>query len=391
MSRTSARLVAGVMSGTSGDGIDTALLRLDGDPQAPAWELLGFRTDPYTPDLAEEVLAAADREDLDIAATASLHVRLGRAYARALGNLIEQTDVAPHELDAVGLHGQTILHDPEGDPPVSVQIGSAAEVAEALGCDVVSDFRSRDLAVGGQGAPLVPFADAALLRSSSNERVALNIGGIANVTWLPAGSGIEGVSGFDTGPGNMVMDGLVRLGTGGKQAFDVDGELARRGQVVPELLETWLQHPFFERKPPRSTGREMFGRSFVMEVWEKHGTQVPLADLVATAAMLTVESIARACERFLPTAAGDRQVIVGGGGARNPRLMELLSERLDPSAVIPSDACGIPVDAREAIAFALLAYAFLNGVPANLPAVTGADRSVLLGSLTPGRVGSEDS
>lgn len=372
------------MSGTSGDGIDTALLRLGGDPRFPAWELLACRTDPFPADLRDAVLEAAHPGASPPDTIARLHVRLGAAYAAAVRDLVSGSGVPVESLDAVGLHGQTIFHDPEGEWPVSVQIGSAPVVAESLGCDVVSDFRSRDIAAGGQGAPLVPFADAALLRTPAGERVALNIGGIANITWLPAGGGLEGVIGFDTGPGNMVMDGLVRRGTGGGRPFDTGGRLASAGRVVPRLLEEWLGHPFFERPPPRSTGGEVFGWSFVERVWSRWGESVPLGDLVATAAELTVESIARACERFLPPPAAHREIVVSGGGVRNPHLMARLAERLAPAQVVSSGEYGLPPDAKEAIAFALLAYAFLEGVPANLPAATGAVRPVLLGSLTPG-------
>ena len=372
------------MSGTSGDGIDTALLRLEGDPHSPKWDLVAFRTEPFPRDLRRSILEAAEGRLAEPGRIAALGVRLGRAYAGAIRELMRESATGPGQLDAIGLHGQTIFHDPDGDPPVTVQIGSPSELAAELGCDVISDFRSSDMAAGGQGAPLVPFADAALLRDRVRGRVALNIGGIANLTWLPPGKGIEGVTGFDTGPGNMVMDGLVDRSTGGELDYDLDGRIASQGRVIPDLLQEWLRHPFFGQTPPRSTGREAFGGDFVQEVWDRWGAKEEAADLIATAAALTVESIAISVERYLPSADSDRQVVVGGGGARNPYLMARLSERIAPSELLTSDRFGLPVDAREAIAFALLAYAFLEGVPANLPAVTGASRPVVLGSLTPG-------
>lgn len=393
------RLLAGCMSGTSADGIDTALVRLEGDPLAPSWEITAFRTDPFSSQLREQILAAAAADSTTILHGAYLHAQLGEAYAEALQSLLDQAGIPPGDVDGIGLHGQTVFHDPEGRfpfttapgevqaeaCPVSLQLGSAAVVAERLGCDVVHDFRSRDVAAGGQGAPLVPYADAVLLRSSDNDRVAQNIGGIANLTWLPAGHGLDGVIGFDTGPGNMVLDGLVRRGTGESRTFDTDGELAREGKIIPELLDTWLSHPFLSRDPPKSTGREDFGDPFVEAVWDRWGKKYPLADLVATAVEFTAESIARAYGRFLPQVGADWEVVVSGGGARNPVLMERLSRRLAPARLMVSDELGLPVDAKEAVAFALLADAFLMGVPAGIPAVTGARKPSVLGSLVPGR------
>lgn len=376
------------MSGTSADGIDTTLMRLAGDPRSPDWTLLAHRTRPFSDILREEILQAVQAESFSASRTARLHVRLGESYASVLERLALDSGVAPHELDAIGLHGQTIFHDSDGPYPVSLQIGSAAVVAEALGCDVIHDFRSRDIAAGGKGAPLVPFADAALLRHPDFDRIALNIGGIANLTWLPAGSGLEGVTGFDTGPGNMVMDGLLARGSSGSRRYDEEGKLARSGNVVPDILDEWLSHPFFEIEPPRSTGREEFGAPFLDRAWKKWGESVSLPDLLATAAQLTVETIAQGCERHLPGVGMIDEVIVSGGGVGNARLMELLSDRLAPARVATSDAHGLPSDSKEAVAFALLAYAFKMEVPANVPAATGADRPVILGSLVPGGAGT---
>jgi len=283
----------------------------------------------------------------------------------------------------VGVHGQTLFHDPAGEWPVTFQAGAAAVLAEELGCTVVSDFRSRDVAAGGQGAPLVPYADAVLLRHPTEERIALNLGGIANLTWLPPGRGTEGVTGFDTGPGNMVMDALAgRSGREG-QGYDRDGEGAASGRVLPDLLAEWLRHHFFDQEPPKSTGREIFGEPFLLATLGGPAGDLHLNDLLATAAELTVESVARSCERWLPRAASARRFIVSGGGVHNRHLMQRLNQRLDPASVETSDRQGIPPDAKEAVAFAVLADALLSGVPANLPAVTGAHRPVLLGSLTP--------
>jgi len=370
------------MSGTSADGIDTALVRLKGDPLAPDWEVTAHRTEPFSPEIRKEILEAA-ADSLSVSGIAHLHVQLGAAYSDALKTLLEQASISADQIDAIGLHGQTVFHDPGGG--VSFQLGSAAVVAHNLGCDVVYDFRSRDLAAGGEGAPLVPYADTVLLRDPDRDRIAQNIGGIANLTWLPAGRGLGGVTGFDTGPGNMVMDGLVQRGTGSERQFDTDGELAAGGEVISDLLDSWMEHPFLSREPPRSTGREEFGAPFADEVWNRWGGDYPLADLVATALQFTVESIGFSYERFLPDRNRDLDVIVSGGGARNPVLVERLAARISPARLIASDDLGLPVDSKEAVAFALLADAFLMGVPAGIPAVTGAEEPVVLGSLVPGQ------
>lgn len=376
------RLLAGCMSGTSVDGIDTALVRLKGDPLAPDWEVAAHHTVSFSPEIRKEILEAS-ADSSSVSRIAHLHVNLGAAYSDALKTLLELAAISTDQIEAIGLHGQTVFHDPGGG--VSFQLGSAAVVAHNLGCDVVYDFRSRDLAAGGEGAPLVPYADAVLLRDPDRDRIAQNIGGIANLTWLPAGRGPGGITGFDTGPGNMVMDGLVQRGTGSERLFDTDGELAGRGEVISDLLDSWMDHPFLLREPPKSTGREEFGAPFADEVWNRWGSDYPLADLVATALQFTVESIGLSYERFLPDRDRDLDVIVSGGGACNPVLVERLAERISPARLIASDELGLPVDSKEAVAFALLADAFLMGVPAGIPAVTGAGEPVILGSLVPGQ------
>jgi len=378
------RLLAGCMSGTSADGIDTALLHLDGAPLAPRWRILALRADPFDPDVRSLILACSDPDRGSLRDAGELHLRLGELFATSLTSLCRDAGVVPDDLDAVGLHGQTLRHDPDGG--LSVQIGSAAVVAETLRCDVIHDFRSRDLAAGGQGAPLVPYADAVLLRNPGVDRIALNIGGIANLTWLPAGEGLADVAGFDTGPGNMIMDGIVSRATGGQKSCDHDGELAARGAVLSDVLAEWLAHPFFSRSPPRSTGREEFGAGFIAPLGERIDAGGAVADLVRTALEFTVESIARAVERWLPPLHGTRarEMIVSGGGARNPFLTDRLARRMAPVAVVTSDEHGLPADGKEAIAFALLADAFRHGVPAGIPAVTGARRACVLGALVPG-------
>jgi anhydro-N-acetylmuramic acid kinase len=310
------------------------------------------------------------------ATIARLHFLLGELYAEAVKEA--SRDYKPV---LIGLHGQTIFH--EGTPveylgrrvASTLQIGEAAVVAERTGIRTISNFRERDIAAGGQGAPLVPYVDYLLLSSSAIGRVALNIGGIANITIIPPGPLPGDIVAFDTGPGNMVIDALVAHHTEGRQHYDRNGSIARRGTVHERLLEAMLSDPYFERKPPKTTGREQFGQRFVSGLL---ATGISLPDLIATATELTVQSIALAIQ-----AAGADEVIVSGGGLRNRWLMQRLRALLNDCDVKSSADFGIDPDAKEAIAFAVLAYEFTRGRTGNLPRVTGAGREVLLGKNSP--------
>jgi len=328
------------MSGTSLDGIDVAIV----DIRGKRIETIAFRSTPYPRSVREALLNLSTVEEVS-----RLNFRLGELYAKAI--LAMQQPV-----ELIGLHGQTIYH--EGGRH-TLQIGEAAVVAERTGIDVISNFREPDIAAGGQGAPLVPYVDWLLFGHPKKDRVALNIGGIANVTLLP-----EGIA-FDTGPGNMVVDALVAHLTGGRQTFDRDGEIARRGVVRRELLAGLLANPYFRRKPPKSCGREQFGREFTQMLIT---TGLPLRDLIATATELTARTIAGAI--------GANEVIASGGGVHNTFLMERLG------ALVPvrsSADFGIDPDAKEAIAFAVLAYQTARRRPGNLPSATGARHPVILG------------
>ena len=337
--------VAGIMSGTSLDGIDVAIVEV-------RWkkiETIAFRTTPYPKSVREALLNVST-----VAEVSRLNFRLGELYAKAILAMNE-----PVEL--IGMHGQTIYH--EGGRH-TLQIGEAAVVAERTGVDVVSNFREADIAAGGQGAPLVPYVDMLLFGESKKPRAALNIGGIANVTLLP-----EGIA-FDTGPGNMVIDALVAHMTGGKQTFDRDGKIARRGAVRGELLIDLLANPYFRRQPPKSCGREQFGSDFVRELI---ATRIPAPDLIATATALT--------GRTIEDGVGDREVIASGGGVHN----EFLMERLRAGRAVRSSAdFGIDPDAKEAIAFAVLAYQTALARPGNLPSATGARHPAILGKRSYG-------
>jgi anhydro-N-acetylmuramic acid kinase len=370
-------ILCGVMSGTSLDGIDVAVVEARG----ALLRTLAFQTIPYPPRVREALLSVSNGMT-HTAVIARLHFLLGELYAEAIRRTCYRR-VPLERLEWIGLHGQTIFH--EGAPveylgrrvASTYQIGDPAVVAERTGVAVVSNFRERDVAAGGQGAPLVPFVDALLFRHRRRPRVALNIGGIANITVLPPMTSAQPVVAFDTGPGNMVIDALVRKLTGGKQTYDRGGRIARGAQVHQKMLDGMLRDPYFRLPPPKTAGREQFGQEFASGLM---ATGVPLEDLIATATEFTVRSIALAIAQHAPP---ESEVIVSGGGVHNRWMIERLRQLLPAAALTSSARFGIHPDAKEAIAFALLAREFARGRAANLPSATGARRGVILGRLTP--------
>ena len=353
--------VAGIMSGTSLDGVDVAIVDIEGKNI----ETVAFRSTPYT--------AAMRRAILDVSTTAEisrLNFRLGEIYAKAVLDLCRRKRIPLDSIHLIGCHGQTVYHESGRN---TLQIGEAAVIAERTAIPVVSDFRPRDIAAGGKGAPLVPFVDYLLFRHSSRSRVALNIGGIANITFLPKSGKVVA---FDTGPGNMVIDALVALHSGGKQKFDRGGRIAAGGKVNDRLLGKLLADPYYREKPPKSAGREQYGAEFVRRLLD---SKTPLPDLITTATVLTAATIAIGIERF---AAGCEEIIVSGGGAHNPQIMGHLAAFLPKVAIATSADYGIDVDAKEAVAFAILASRTWRRRPSNLPAATGAKRPVVLGKIS---------
>lgn len=361
----------GIMSGTSADGIDVAIMRMEAKPR-----LLHFLSLPMPMRLREPILRLAEPGLNEIETMGALHVQLGRAYATAALQAIAAGGLKAREITAIGCHGQTIRHRPAEKDPFTLQIGCAATIAEKTGITTLTDFRSRDIAAGGQGAPLVPFAHRRLFGSDEADIAVLNIGGIANITWL----GKDGhTTGFDCGPGNMLMDGLMLALTDGCHAYDENGELAASGKVCQPLLEKLLENPFLHKEPPKSTGREEFGSDVVDIIlgWP----EISDADRLATASALSVESIA-ASRRFLPNP--PQHWLVCGGGAYNTHLMHNLAARLAPADFKCTDALGMPGQAVEAACFAILAQQTLLGAANTVAAVTGATRPVCGGSITPG-------
>ncbi len=381
------RRVIGLMSGTSADGVDAALVevgRLESGVR-----LIGFAGLPYPRELRKEILEVSEARSVNVERICRLHVILGEWFARSAFEVCRTAGVAMSGVDLIGSHGQTVHHLPDAYSGFGVttrssfQIADPSVIAERTGVTTVADFRARDMAAGGQGAPLVPVVDYLLFRSVSEGRVLLNIGGISNVTVLPAGCCADDVMAFDTGPGNMLMDALAGVITGGRLACDENGLYAASGNVSDSLLAELMRHPFLKEAPPKSTGREAFGATLVRDVLAWRG-RLSGEDLVATATAFTARSIADALTRFVLPVIPVARMAVSGGGARNPVLMEMLRGALPCVDICESDALGVPSEAKEAIAFAVLANATVEGRTGNLPAATGASGSVVLGVVAPG-------
>ncbi len=381
--------VVGLMSGTSADGIDVAFVRISGRGANLKAQLEKFCTLPYPAAVRRAILRVANANrarTLSVAEISQLNFLLGELFADAVLRAARRFRLRLSSIDLIGSHGQTVFHQPRleafaGRRVVStLQLGEPQIIAERTGIPVVANFRPRDMAAGGQGAPLVPFVDYLLYRHPHKGRVAVNLGGIANVTVIPAGAQPEDVIAFDTGPGNMVIDAVVEHVTRGRQHFDPDGAFARRGRPLESVLRRLLRHPYFRRRPPKSTGREEFGRTYAEQFLRLAG-RAKSADKVRTATELTVRSLADAFRRFILPRAHIEEVIVGGGGARNRFLMARLREELPGVRWLPAGHFGVDEKAKEAFAFAVLAYHTWHGWPATLPSATGARHAVLLGII----------
>lgn len=436
-SSSRARLLVGLISGTSLDGIDAALVGISGSATRPRVRLRAFETLPYPGWLRTRLLAIAGGAATTAEEIDQLHTFLGALFGEAAIRVCRRARVKPQNLFAIGSHGQTIHHqggrsqsqssrsqgrgalsgkrgfwsefsrkaDPQGRRvplPCTLQIAEPALIAELTGARVVADFRTADMAAGGQGAPLVPMVDYLLLRDARQGTVALNIGGIANVTVIPAGATSEQVFGFDTGPGNMIIDGLVRQFSKRRRSYDAGGEWASRGKVIEPLLAELLQHPFFAQAPPKSAGHEQFGQHFIEQFFlseqnafsrtrkkrsrlaqiDNRKSKIENSDLLRTATEFTARTIADALERFVLKDIALHRLIISGGGAHNRLLVARLGELLPKLRIYRSSEFGLDVDAKEAIAFAVLADRSVHGLPGNLPSVTGARRAVVLGKVS---------
>lgn len=387
--------VLGLLSGTSADGIDVALVHISesttkgGQPPALRAELEKFACIPLPRSVRAAILRVAGGAGTTTAEIARLNFLMGELFARAAREACKRFRVPLGSVDLIGSHGQTIYH--QGTPAAflgagrvaaTMEIGEPAVIAEQTDVTTIADFRPADMAAGGEGAPLVPLVDYLLYRDARRGRVALNIGGIANVTVIPAAAKPGDVFAFDTGPGNMVMDALVRHFTGGKRSFDRDARMAMRGRLEPVLLAELLEHPYFRARPPKSAGREEFGAAYVRRVlaWGRKNASRP-EDLVHTATVLTTMTISDGFRRWILPKTKIQELIVSGGGARNPLLLAQLQAALPGVELLRSSDFGVSEDAKEAFAFAVLAYETFHGRPANLPGATGARHGAILGKI----------
>ena len=381
------RRIIGLMSGTSADGIDVAIIQLgQKEEEALSISLLAFDTLSFPAGLRDKIHEISDPVHSRVDAICRMHFILGELFAEAACTVTTAAGYNMADMDLIGSHGQTIYHLPDRVEQFGVktgatlQIGDPSVIAQRTGLVTIGDFRTADIARGGQGAPLVPYVDYLLFKSAEKARGLLNIGGIANMTVLPANADPEDVTAFDTGPGNMVIDRVSQTLT--DQLVDYGGEGARKGTVSDGLVKDMLALPFFNSVPPKSTGRELFGPSYADRLLQA-GQQKGLStnDMLATATEITVRSIHDSYRRFVEPATKLNELIVSGGGAKNIYLCERLAARMAPVKVVTSDEYGLSADAKEAVAFAILANQTILGRPGNMPGATGADRMAILGKI----------
>ena len=377
-------IVAGVMSGTSADGVDVAVVSIQGRGSYLSFNLLVHDYSEYPKPIRQAVLAAMNAGKISVAELSRLNFRLGEFYAEAVARAQKKS---AKRLDLVGCHGQTIYHQGTAEPYLGKKIactwqtGEGSVVAARLGIPVVSDFRPADMAAGGKGAPLVPLLDYAIFRSKNKGRIVQNIGGIANLTAIPADANPYEMMAFDTGPGNMVLDRLMQVLFG--KPFDRDGTVARKGTILKPILEHLLDASYFKLKPPKTAGREEFGAEYA-EAFLRRCGKAPKADVIATATALTARSMAQAVQRFVLKRGRYLDWVVSGGGTKNAALMAMLEKEAAELGLWlrHSDDFGIPSSAKEAVAFALLAYQTWNQLPGNVPSATGAKRAAVLGKIS---------
>jgi anhydro-N-acetylmuramic acid kinase len=382
-------LVLGLMSGTSADGIDVALARISGAPPNLSAKLLGHTSVKFPPALRKEILCVAEQHSITAGALSQLNFRLGELFASAAIAACRHFRVPLSKIALIGSHGQTIFHQGKpvnflGLPTAStLQIGEPAIIAARTGITTVGDFRSADIALGGQGAPLVPYVDYLLYRHPKLGRVSLNLGGIANITVLLRAAKPQQVFAFDTGPANMLIDALVSHFTRGRLRFDNNARLAMQGRSLPALLDDLLRDPYLKLAPPKSTGREYYGHAYLkklLALGRRHRAKPN--DLIRAATIFTALSVVDALNRFVLPKTKIHQLIVSGGGAHNPLILAQLSAALPGIEVLPPVHLGIPEDAKEAFAFALLAYETFHQRPVNLPSATGARGPAILGKIS---------
>jgi anhydro-N-acetylmuramic acid kinase len=374
------KLAVGLMSGTSLDGIDAALVEIENSGADTKVNLLHFETLSYEEEEREQILQLCSPSTSSVDDICRMNVYLGKKMADAAIKVIKNSGKTPQEVDFISSHGQTIYHMPEHH--ATLQIGELAVIAEESGCLTIGDFRPNDMAAGGQGAPLVPYVDFLLFNSKEQGRILLNIGGIGNVTVLPANTEADQVKAFDTGPGNVLIDAIVRIGTNGKLLFDEGGQMGVQGTVCQEWLEHILSmDQYVTQQPPKSTGREFYSMDMANRLWQEGiSRNLPLEDIVATVTHYTIQSIARNIKEYIDPYYDIQEVLVGGGGVHNVEIMQGLQSLLNQN-VTSMEKLNFSSDAKEAIAFTILGNEFLHGQPNNLPTATGAKRPVVMGKL----------
>ncbi|PGT44545.1 anhydro-N-acetylmuramic acid kinase [Bacillus anthracis] len=376
--------IAGVMSGTSLDGIDVALVRIEGSGVDSKVKLIHFTTVPFRNDIKSEIQQALSIENSNVQLICSLNFKLGLSFANAVKEVCKEANFSLEQLDLIGSHGQTIYHQPkpEGNMIAStLQIGEPAVIAYDTNTTVISNFRTMDMAAGGQGAPLVPYSEVILYRDPSKNRLLQNIGGIGNVTVIPSQKSDQNVIAFDTGPGNMIIDEVCQRLF--QLPYDQNGEIAEQGEVVDEILTYCINHPFLKMNPPKSTGREHFGEEFVSQLlkrYEKHSKE----NILTTVTMFTASSIVHHYKEFILPYYEIDEVILGGGGSYNDTLVEMIRYGLkdEKCTIFIQEDIGYSSEAKEAIAFAILANETYHRNPSNVPSATGAKKSVVLGNVT---------
>lgn len=388
--------VIGLMSGTSTDGVSACLVEITGNHLNTRVELRAYGTYPYEKTLREALLGITNTPHASLEDIARLNVLLGRTFASAAKEVARKADIPLGEIDLIGSHGHTVIHRPqpshndsnENNPSFTLQIGEPSVIAHETGTTTVADFRMRDVAAGGSGAPLVPYADYLLLRHPTLSRAVQNIGGIANVTFLPHGSTstIDDIIAFDTGPGNMIIDRITHIITNGEREYDDGGRLAQKGRIDDTLMSRLMNHPYLKTTPPKSTGREDFGSQFTDGLYkEAKANACDDYTILATVTAFTAKSIADSYERFIIPRHEISEIILCGGGTKNHTLVKHLKNFLGEISVKVIDDFGIPAQAKEPLSFAVLANETMCGNPGNVPRATGAREAVVLGKIIPGR------
>ncbi|HEY7313018.1 MAG TPA: anhydro-N-acetylmuramic acid kinase [Gemmataceae bacterium] len=379
------RWLIGLASGSSVDGVDAALMELEGvGLELRVRQVQGLHQ-PYGQELRALIRRVSSLAPCEVRQVSRLHRLLGETFAAAARNVADHASLSLQKVQCIGCPGHTVWHDPEGRFPSTLGLGMAAVVAERCGVTTVSDFRSRDVAAGGQGVPLAALTDYLLFRHPQENRLLIHLGGLARVVFVPAGCRIHEVIGFEAGPCNVLLDALMGQLTGGREPYDPGGKHAVQGKCIDGLLQGWLNHPYLQRRPPKSLPRHLFGDDFAAQaVQQLRQVGGSLHDLLCTATHFVARGITNAARRFLPSDRRIHRVLLSGGGVRNGLLWRLLEQPFDGVPLQRTDEAGVPADVRKALSFGILAALTVDGVPANVPSATGAAGSRLLGSLTPG-------